>query len=153
MRLLENKIPPPVLTVLTGAVMYAASTYTNKFVMDPIAQGLAITAVMVIAGFFGIRAIRLFNQTNTTIDPVHIENASSLVTTGIYQITRNPMYVSLTLMLCAWAIWLASPLQLIGPIFFAVFINRYQIIPEERMMSEKFDSEYEDYKSKVRRWL
>ena len=153
MNYLENKIPPPLLVLLISALMYGADMYTERIYLDPIAKGIAISFALTLAGFFGYRAISLFNQSQTTIDPVHLGRASSLVTTGIYQITRNPMYVSLTLILCAWAIWLESPLQMIGPIFFALFINYFQIKPEERVMLEKFGDEFEQYKSKVRRWI
>jgi protein-S-isoprenylcysteine O-methyltransferase Ste14 len=76
-----------------------------------------------------------------------------LVTGGIYRLSRNPMYVGLVLFLMAWAIQLSMLWPYIGPVFFIIYINRFQIAPEERVMENKFGVEYSAYKNKVRRWL
>ncbi len=81
------------------------------------------------------------------------ERTSALVTTGVYRITRNPMYVGLLLGLLAWAAGLSSPVSLAGPVAFIMAINRFQIEPEEKALLAKFGPEYETYKSAVRRWL
>jgi protein-S-isoprenylcysteine O-methyltransferase Ste14 len=153
MNFLENKVPPPALVILIGLVMYFASMFITSEAPQPLLQWSAITVLLGFGGYFGIQAIGLFKRSETTIDPVRIHRASSLVTTGVYQITRNPMYVGLTLILCAWGVWLWSLVQLIGPVFFIAFIQRFQILPEERVMEEKFGSEYLQYKTTVRRWL
>jgi protein-S-isoprenylcysteine O-methyltransferase Ste14 len=153
MNFLENKVPPPALVILLGLVMYFASMFMPREAPQPLLQWVAIAVLLGFAGYFGIQAIGLFKQSDTTIDPVRIHRASSLVTTGVYQVTRNPMYVGLTLILCAWGVWLWSSVQLIGPVFFIAFIQRFQILPEERVMEEKFGSEYLQYKTTVRRWL
>ncbi len=82
-----------------------------------------------------------------------IERASNLVNWGSYQYTRNPMYVALALLLLAWTVWLASPVLLLGPTFFAVFIDRFQIAPEERFLQQKFGADYAAYRKKVRCWI
>ena len=105
------------------------------------------------AGIFGATAVRAFLTARTTIDPVHIDQASALVTTGIYRVTRNPMYVALTALLCTWAAYLGTPWVIAGPILFAAFINRFQIIPEERMLRTLFGDAYAAYCQHVRRWL
>ena len=76
-----------------------------------------------------------------------------LVTTGIYRKTRNPMYVALAMALLAWAVWLAHPLALAGVVAFVAWMNRYQIAPEERALHALFGTEFERYRSEVRRWL
>lgn len=45
------------------------------------------------------------------------------------------------------------PVALLGPIYFILHMNRYQIVPEEAAMAELFGNEFEDYKSRVRRWI
>ncbi|HSI10557.1 MAG TPA: isoprenylcysteine carboxylmethyltransferase family protein, partial [Chthoniobacter sp.] len=67
--------------------------------------------------------------------------------------TRNPMYVGLTGLLTMWAVHLAVPWTLAGPIAFALFMHFFQILPEERAMEARFGREYLDYQKKVRRWL
>jgi protein-S-isoprenylcysteine O-methyltransferase Ste14 len=94
-----------------------------------------------------------FRRAGTTPDPVHVDRASTLVTTGVYAWTRNPMYVGLTLLLCAWACVLAAPWTAAGPPLFAAYITRFQILPEERALSERFGEAYAAYLRRVRRWI
>jgi protein-S-isoprenylcysteine O-methyltransferase Ste14 len=110
-------------------------------------------AIFLLAGLVGPPAILSFGRAKTTIDPVHIDRASALVTTGVYRFTRNPMYVSMALLLCAWAICLARPLAALGPIAYVLYITRFQIIPEERALAAQFGEEYSTYRKKTRRWL
>ena len=112
---LENKVPPPVLVILVGLLMLAISFFVPRNAPVPLVQWVGISILLGFAGYFGIRAVRLFNRSETTIDPVRIDRASNLVTAGIYQVTRNPMYLGLALILCAWGVWLWSPAQVIGP--------------------------------------
>ena len=79
--------------------------------------------------------------------------ASSLVIVGVYKLTRNPMYLGLSLVLLGWAVFLWSAWALLGPIVFIAYISRFQIAPEERVLATLFGAEYSAYKAKVRRWL
>ena len=63
------------------------------------------------------------------------------------------MYVGFAAMLVGWAVCLAAPWALVGPVAFVLFINRFQIIPEERVMRDKFGQAYDDYQAQVRRWI
>ena len=63
------------------------------------------------------------------------------------------MYVGLASLLVAWAIYLAAPLTLLGPLAFVLYITRFQIIPDERALSRIFGRSYDDYRARVRRWL
>jgi protein-S-isoprenylcysteine O-methyltransferase Ste14 len=94
-----------------------------------------------------------FRHAKTTVNPLSPANSSSLVTSGIYRFTRNPMYVGLALVLLAWALFLSSPWSLLGPLVFVLYINRFQIVPEERILSGIFGEAYSAYRTKVRRWL
>ena len=106
-----------------------------------------------IAFGFAVSGVRSFQRARTTINPVRIDEASHLVTSGVFGVTRNPMYVALTALLMAWACWLASPWVWAGPLSFALFIHRFQILPEERVLAEKFGSAYDAYRRRVRRWI
>jgi len=81
------------------------------------------------------------------------EKASSLVSSGIYKLTRNPMYLGLLLVLLAWAVFLSNALPFIFLPAFIIYINQFQIGPEEIALSSAFGQEFEAYKSRVRRWL
>ncbi|MDP9086302.1 MAG: isoprenylcysteine carboxylmethyltransferase family protein, partial [Pseudomonadota bacterium] len=99
------------------------------------------------------RAFAAFAKAKTTINPVAIDTASSLVSTGIYGVSRNPMYVGLAALLVALALAEGNLWLLLGPLFFVVFTTRFQIVPEERAMLAKFGDDYAAYRRRVRRWL
>jgi protein-S-isoprenylcysteine O-methyltransferase Ste14 len=101
----------------------------------------------------GAPAFRAFGRARTTINPVDIDAASTLVTDGIYRYTRNPMYLGLLALLAAWAVYLGVGWALLGPMIFVAFITRFQIMPEERVLQGKFGAAYADYRARVRRWV
>ncbi|MFO1434921.1 MAG: isoprenylcysteine carboxylmethyltransferase family protein [Gammaproteobacteria bacterium] len=98
-------------------------------------------------------AFAAFRKSHTTINPLKPEQATVLVTDGVFAFTRNPMYLSLSLFLIAYAVFLSSLPALIGPVVFFAFINRFQIVPEERALKATFGTTYIDYMRRVRRWL
>lgn len=134
-------------------MMWGISKFQTAFPIDARLHFALVLAGGSIAFFFGAGGIIAFRLAKTTINPVQIDQASHVVTGGIYSVTRNPMYVGLTTLLMTWAVWLAVPWTLLGPVFFALFTHRFQILPEERVMSAKFGKEYDDYRKRVRRWL
>jgi protein-S-isoprenylcysteine O-methyltransferase Ste14 len=150
---LDNRIPPPIVTLIVGAAMWGSSLLSPVLHLTPAIRfgGSAITALI----GFSILATGFitFVRSRTTIDPVQIDRASSLVTGGIFRITRNPMYVGFATILLGWAMFLSAPLAALGPVAFVLFTTRFQIIPEERAMRSKFGWEYEAYRSRVRRWI
>ena len=77
----------------------------------------------------------------------------TLVATGVYSFTRNPMYLGMVLVLLAWTVFLASPWTLAGPALFALYITRFQIVPEERVLAELFGNSFAAYRKRVRRWI
>ncbi len=87
------------------------------------------------------------------MNPIKPGAASSLVSSGVYRFTRNPMYLGLSVTLLGWAMFLSNPLALLAVPLFVLYINRFQINPEERVLSSLFGAEYAAYKEKVRRWL
>jgi len=153
MNSLENRIPPPLVMLIVAAAMWGASLQTAPLSINGSLHYGLIAVFFLIAALFGAPAVRAFRRSQTTIDPVHIERASALVTSGIYRLTRNPMYVAMTSLLLSWAAWLATPWSLIGPVFFVLFITRFQILPEERAMTANFGAAYRDYQGRVRRWV
>ena len=112
------------------------------------AASIALTGVGII-----LAGIVSFGRAKTTVNPMKPTTTSSLVTSGIYRLTRNPMYVGLLLVLVAWTVFLSSVWPAIGPVVFVLYINRFQITPEERVLSTMFGADYSAYRSRVRRWL
>ena len=153
MRALELKVPPPIAAFLVGLAMWVAAYLLPAI---PLTDQLRLTFAGVCAGFGVIVAFLGFlalRQANTTINPVNPEKASSVVTSGIYSYTRNPMYLGLTTLLAGWAAWLSVLWVFLGPVAFMLYLTRFQIVPEERVMSSKFGRDYDEYRKRVRRWL
>ena len=153
MSALEHRIPPPVVACVVAVGMWLVAMVSPALALDGTLRLGLVAASLVAAALFGVLGFRAFGRAKTTVDPMHIDRASALVTTGIYRLSRNPMYVGLTLLLCAWAIWLAAPWAAAGPLLFVGFITRFQIVPEERAMSGLFGETYAEYRRRVRRWL
>ncbi len=79
--------------------------------------------------------------------------SSSLVIKGIYTLTRNPMYLGLAIILLGWGVYLANPVSLLVLPCFVVYLNRFQIVPEEKVLESIFGADFKAYSAKVRRWL
>lgn len=153
MNALELKIPPVAQVIVTAAAMYGVSKVlpTLKFSLDGSkALALGLTVIGLSSGIVGITQ---FKKAQTTPNPQALEKVSSLVTSGIYSYSRNPMYLGLVLMLLAWGLYLSHLLAFLLVPGFILYITRFQIQPEERMMSQKFGKSYQAYLSKVRRWI
>jgi protein-S-isoprenylcysteine O-methyltransferase Ste14 len=150
---LELKVPPLVLVLLLAAMMWFATMQLPSLAFTlPGRHGLAaITSGVGV--FFLLAGVYEFQKAKTTVNPITPSAASSVVASGVYRISRNPMYVGFLLVLTGWATFLAHPLSfLLLPVFVA-YMNRFQIVPEERVLSAKFGNEYDRYKQGVRRWL
>ncbi len=150
---LELKIPPVAQTLLIAALMLALS-------LSGFTLSIAIPGKIWIAGIAGLAGsiisllgVLAFWQVKTTVDPRIPTKASQLVNSGIYQLSRNPMYLGFLLALIGWAVYLSNATAFFLLPVFILYMNRFQIKPEERFMLEKFGSEYEIYKTKVRRWI
>ena len=153
MNALEHRIPPPLLFAGAAIAMWLLSRQAPTV----IAQGEWSSLLIVLLVGFGLAmggpAMRAFRRAGTTIDPVAIHEASRLVTSGVYRISRNPMYVGLTALLAAWALQLGTIAAAAGPVLVIAIVTRLQIMPEERFLATRFGAAYRDYCTSVRRWL
>ncbi len=147
------RVPPVVVMVITAGLMGLVATLlpTLEFVVpdQAVVTSLLVAAGMVVA----LAGLVRFRQAATTVNPMRPDNASSLVVSGIYRVTRNPMYLGMLLILAGWAVWLAHPLSLLGLPLFVVYMNRFQIRPEEAALRAKFPEAFDAYARAVRRWL
>jgi protein-S-isoprenylcysteine O-methyltransferase Ste14 len=153
MKFLEHKIPPPAVGLGIGGLMwYLASLAVPLEVPFGVRVGLAL-ALLVVGAAIAIAGVVSFRRAKTTVNPLQPEKASSLVSSGMFQVTRNPMYLGMAIVLLGWAGYLASWPALLGVPIFVLYINRFQIAPEERVMASLFGADYAAYKEKVRRWI
>ncbi|HJV73300.1 MAG TPA: isoprenylcysteine carboxylmethyltransferase family protein [Noviherbaspirillum sp.] len=152
MQNLETKIPAPVVAIAVGGLMmlYARIAEVSIDTSPVLAEvGTRISQLSAVIALF---AFASFGLARTTINPLDPSRASALVTSGIYRITRNPMYLSL-LLLIAYAVRLSSLVEWLGPLMFAIYVTRFQIIPEARILERKFGAAFLAYKSRTRRWI
>ena len=153
MRWLEHRIPPPQVGLLVAVAMWFLAGVSLRFpIAFPIRLALALVWALVGLGI-AASAAAAFRRAQTTVNPLTPDAASSLVVLGIFRHTRNPMYLGLASVLIGWAIYLAAPMTLLGPLLFAAYITRFQIIPEEQALAQNFGQAFDDYRARVRRWI
>lgn len=141
------------VALLLGAAMWAVARGTAAL---PVNTDLRYTIAGTLFAF-GIVVAGLgevaFHRAKTTTNPLKPQAASSIVTSGVYRFTRNPMYAGVAAVLLGWASYLAVLWAFLGPIVFIAFITRFQIIPEERELKSKFGPDYAEYQQRVGRWF
>jgi protein-S-isoprenylcysteine O-methyltransferase Ste14 len=150
---LQLKIPPVIVMLLISIAMWLAARVLPQFTrLHPASAYLSGTILIgaLVVVFAGVAA---FRRARTTVDPTRPEAATSIVRTGVYRISRNPMYLGFLLILVALAVWLSNAVAVAGPILFLMYMNTFQIRPEERALRAKFGAAYDDYVNSVRRWL
>jgi protein-S-isoprenylcysteine O-methyltransferase Ste14 len=143
---LELKVPPDVVELVLAALMWLVATRTPSL-HAPLAYRAFVALVVFVAARVALA------RAATTFSPIAPERSGRLVTTGVYRLTRNPMYLGMLLALLALAALLANPFSLFLPIVFVVYMNLFQITPEERVLGARFGSAYEAYARGVRRWV
>src|SRR5512139_930170 len=151
MHRLNLKIPPVVIGALTAIGMWFICRTLPAFSFAPlrvVAVGMGLAGVA-ITGL----AVLSFRRAHTTVNPIKPFSTSSLVTRGIYGFTRNPMYLGMLFVLVGWALYLGNVLAFLFLPAFILYMNRFQIEPEERALKALFGREFLGYASQVRRWI
>ena len=149
----QTRIPPPVYALFTAALMGLFNHYTpsfrwigapwNEFGWILIALGVGLD----------LYSVSIFIRKRTTVNPVRPGNATELVVSGVYRISRNPMYLGMVLSLSGWAWLLGSPLCLLMVLAFARILGVVQIAPEETVLQRLFGESYLEYCRQVNRWI
>ena len=153
MHRLELKIPPVALVVLFAlAAWFVARMNPWAGVQIPGKEWVAL-ALLIMGFALIIAGAVVFISAKTTVNPMTPELATSIVNRGVYKLSRNPMYLGLFIMLAAWVIFLGNILSALLLPLFILCMNRFQIIPEENALLEKFGDGYAGYLKSVRRWL
>lgn len=153
MHALDHKVPPPAVMLIFAGSMWLLSTPESSLALAlPWRRTMAVV-VWCLGVTISLAGLLEFWRARTTINPLNPEAASAMVTSGIYQYSRNPMYVGLLFALIGWALWLSHLLAFGLLPLFVLYIDRFQIEPEERALSIKFGEQFRQYRSSVRRWL
>ena len=150
---LELKVIPPVQLLISMALMVNLAVYFPLYNFGLSIRLPIIILLILVGSIIGILALYDFRKHKTTFHPHTPEKTSTVVDTGVFAYSRNPMYISLVLALLALGIYLQNYSSFIIIPVFIWYITRFQIIPEERMLDKLFPSDYQAYCQKVRRWL
>lgn len=150
---LDLKVPPDV-----GALLAAAGVWVLSRVVPvpavPAPYGTIVGVFLLVAGVVVVVAARIaLARAHTTFSPIAPQRSATLVTDGVYGFSRNPMYLGMVLVLLGVAGLFGSFAGLVPVAAFAVYIDCFQIAPEERALRAKFGSAYEAYRAKTRRWF
>jgi protein-S-isoprenylcysteine O-methyltransferase Ste14 len=149
---LESKIPPPAIVLVMAVFMWLISRAAPSLHFDVSAHNWLAFALVSVGFVTGISGVATFRKAKTTVNPTK-PHASSLVTWGVYAISRNPMYLGGFIMLLGWAIFLLNALAFLFLPVYVLYINRFQIAPEERALTSLFGETYVAYQARARRWL
>ena len=150
---LELKIPPVAVFGLFAVLMWLAAVITQDYLFNSRFRQMVIAGMLLVSAVFGLGGIASFKRAGTTVHPLEPERSSSLVTGGIFRLSRNPMYLALLLALLAWGLYLSNLYSLTVAMLFVPWMNRFQILPEERAMEKLYGEEFLDYQKSTRRWL
>lgn len=150
---LELKVPPVAVVVVAAILMWAIAWLLPALNLTLPGRLPAAIAAVLLGVLVTLAGIVEFRRARTTVNPLMPEAASSLVDRGIYRLTRNPMYLGFALALLGWGIYLSNPVSLAMLFAFVAYMNRFQIIPEERVLESLFGDAFKGYRTKVRRWL
>ncbi len=150
---LRLKVPPVIQAATCIMAMWLLSRYMPLCSVEIVNRPLITAIFITIAGLLAIAAIVSFRKAKTTVDPRTPCETRELVITGIYNYSRNPMYLSLMLILIGLALLFGALSSFLMLPIFVLFMNRLQIEPEEEELERLFGESYREYKLNVRRWL
>lgn len=150
---LELKIPPLVVLAVVAALMWLGSRSAPAAGFHMPARVATAIGFAVVGVGIAVAGIVSFWHAKTTVNPLKPEGASSLVTSGVYRLTRNPMYLGAMIALVGWTVFLANAVGVVFVPVFVLYMNLFQIGPEEKVLASLFGEEFAVYCAKVRRWF
>lgn len=142
---------PPVLFL--GALLIQGAVHALVPSAQVIPSSWDLPGLLIVIGGLAVVVVadQQFKRAGTTVKP--FEDSTTLVTSGVFAISRNPMYLGMVVMLFGVAIGLGSLVSLAVPLAFAWMLSVRFILPEERRLTQLFGEQYSEYMRRVRRWL
>jgi protein-S-isoprenylcysteine O-methyltransferase Ste14 len=143
-------LPPQIafIALVIGTLLHALSPISWRII--PAVPFIAILLLSV-GAVLAVWAIAIFRNQRTPVYPT--TTPTTLVTSGPFKFTRNPMYLGITSILIALVFLLGSLPMLVAPVLFLLVMNLYYLPFEEAKMEKLFGETYNDYRQRVRRWL
>ena len=150
---LALRIPPLAVTLLAGLGAWFLAHAFPALRTDSARLPLIAAMLGLLGGGCSVLGVISFRRARTTVNPMNPGAATTLVVSGIYRFTRNPMYLGFLFFLLGGLAWLGNPLALIAAPAWVMYLNRFQIVPEERALRARFGAEFIAYAARVPRWL
>jgi len=150
---LDLRIPPVAILALTAGLNWVGARFCAALHVETGGRIIAATGLGMTGFLFCLLGIISFRIAQTTVSPKTPNAAKALVVAGIYRVSRNPMYFGFLLILLAETLWLQNLVGLLGASAFILYLNYFQIGPEERALAARFGKEYAAYTAHVRRWI
>lgn len=147
------RVPPLALVLVLSALMYVADFHVPSYDAYPVPRLAFCVMSVIVGGIFTGLGVSRFRFHKTTVNPSSPDTATALVTSGVYSVTRNPMYVGFVIALVGWGSYLGNVASLVFVPAFVLYMNYVQIPLEEKALAAVFGECYSDYKSRIRRWL
>jgi len=150
---IKLKLPPALVFILFGGFMFLLAKGLPFGQFDFFGRNALKWICSAVGGMVGFLAVIQFLRAGTTLDPQHLEKGTELVVKGVYNFSRNPMYLGLLLFLLAWGLHLGNAFNTILAALFVAYMNRFQISAEEEALEKKYGAAYRTYCTLVRRWF
>lgn len=150
---LELKIPPLVVMIVCIAVVFLLHLALPILSLHFSAQAAIAALMCFAAATICAVAVLQCHFSGTTVDPRNPRATNELIISGVFRLSRNPMYLGFSMFISA-AVLLTGNLVAIATVpIFVLYMNRFQIQPEELQLSKKFPQSFKEYQDRVRRWL
>lgn len=153
MQFLELKVPPVPLAAVFAAAMFGLSLLAPGASVVFAGHTFIAIALALIGVAIAIAGILAFRAHSTTVNPLTPNASSVVVSSGVYSLSRNPMYLGFLLALAGWSVYLSNVLAALLLPAFVAYLIRFQIKPEERALLIKFGPSFAKYMAAVGRWL
>ncbi len=150
---MKLKVPPVVVFLTSVVLLRLIQSITSDFQLA-VPFGQYVSLFTLSAGIaIALAGVIEFSKYKTTVDPTQPGKASSMVTSGVYRYTRNPMYLGMAVVLFGGVIYYGNPFAILAVLFLVWYLTQFQIKPEEEILKENFGKPYADYTKRVRRWV
>lgn len=144
-------VPPPLIFILALALGYVLQ---RRWPLTAPPRWLAVWvggALIVAAVIIGIFALVEFRRAGTSIFP--FRPTTTLITSGPFSWSRNPLYLSLSLGYLGAALALEWTWSIVLLIPALISLHYGAVVLEERYLERRFGDLYAEYRQRVRRWL
>jgi protein-S-isoprenylcysteine O-methyltransferase Ste14 len=150
---LELKVPPDLIWVAVAVLMWLTSRVAAGVVAGEQFRRVLALVLIAIGTWLIVGARVALDHAGTTWHPTEPGRSTVLVTSGVYRFSRNPTYLGMQIVLLSWAVVLASPAAALVSAIFGLYIDRFQIRPEEMTLAVALGEDYRGYLVRVRRWI